>query len=111
LSKSKGDSSKWLGTKWTGTDAEKKAITDPFDLAAAWSKAHHRPINVGEFGAYAKGDLESRVRWTKFIADSAVERGFSYHYWEFCAPEFGVYDQKAKVWLQPLLDAVMPPKK
>jgi len=111
LSKSKGDSSKWLGTRWTGTPAEQKAITDAFDTAAAWAKAHHRPINVGEFGAYSKGDLDSRVRWTRCIADSAVARGFSFDYWEFCAPEFGVYDQKAKVWLQPLLEALIPPKK
>ncbi len=111
LSKSKGDSSKWLGTRWTGTPTEQKAITDAFDAAAAWATAHHRPINVGEFGAYAKGDLESRVRWTKFIADSAVAHGFSFDYWEFCAPEFGIYDQKARAWLAPLRDALLPAKK
>jgi endoglucanase len=110
LSKSKGDSSKWLGTRWTGTPAEQKAIIDAFDTAAAWAREHHRPLNVGEFGAYAKGDLESRVRWTKFIADSAIARGFSFDYWEFCAAEFGIYDQKAKVWLAPLRDALIPPK-
>jgi endoglucanase len=88
-----------------------QGITDAFDVALAWSKEHGRPINVGEFGACAKGDLESRVRWTKFMADSAVERSFSYDHWEFCAPEFGACDQKAGVWLQPLLDAVVPPKK
>jgi len=111
LSRSKGDSSKWLGTRWPGTPAEVKAITDAFDTAAAWAKAHRRPLNVGEFGAYSKGDLASRARWTKCIADSAVGRGFSFDYWEFCAQEFGVYDQKAKVWVQPLLDALIPPKR
>ncbi|MFA5240258.1 MAG: glycoside hydrolase family 5 protein [Phycisphaerae bacterium] len=105
------DSSKWLGTKWTGTAAEKKAITDKFDKAAAWGKKHNRPINLGEFGAYNKADMESRACWTKFVADTAIERGMSFHYWEFCAAEFGLYDQQTKSFRKPLLDAVLPAKK
>lgn len=105
------DSSQWLGTTWTGTEKEKKAITDVFDLGAAWAKRHNRPINLGEFGAYEKADLASRARWTKFIADSAIERGWSFDYWEFCAREFGIYSDATKEWNQPLLDALTPPKK
>ncbi len=106
----KGDSSTWLGTKWTGTDAEKKDMTDILDIGAAWGKKHNRPINLGEFGAYKKADMESRARWTKFIADAAVERGMSFHYWEFCAAEFGAYNQQTKSWREPLLRALIPPR-
>jgi endoglucanase len=105
-----GDSNTWMGTKWTGTDEEKKAMTDIFDIGAAWGKEHNRPINLGEFGAINKADMASRVRWTKFIADTAAERGMSLHYWEFCAAEFGLYDQKTKSWHKELLEAVLPPK-
>jgi endoglucanase len=105
-----GDSNTWLGTTWTGTDAEKKAMTDIFDIGAAWGKKHNRPINLGEFGSYKKADMDSRVRWTKFIADTAAERDMSLHYWEFCADEFGLYDRKAKTWRKELLEAVIPPK-
>jgi endoglucanase len=105
----KGDSNTWLGTKWTGTDKEKKAITDVFDIGAAWGKKHNRPINLGEFGSYKKADMESRARWTKFVADTAIERGMSFHYWEFCAAEFGLYDQQTKSFRKPLLDSVIPP--
>jgi endoglucanase len=106
----KGDPNTWMGTKWTGTEAEQKAVTDQFDIAAAWGKEHNRPINLGEFGSYKKADMDSRARWTKFIADSAIERGMSFDYWEFCASEFGAYDQQTKSWRKPLLDALIPPK-
>jgi len=106
----RGDPNSWLGTKWTGTDAEKKAVTDEFDTAAAWAKKNNRPMNLGEFGAYKKADMDSRARWTKFVADTAVERGMSFDYWEFCASEFGLYDQQTKSFRKPLLEAVIPPK-
>jgi endoglucanase len=105
-----GDPNTWMGTKWTGTDSEKKAMTDIFDVGAAWAKEHNRPINLGEFGSYRRADMDSRVRWTKFIADTAAQRGMSLHYWEFCASEFGLYDQKTKSWHKELLEAVILPK-
>ena len=110
LTNPKGDPQSWLGTKWTGTDAEKKAVTDEFDAAVAWARAHNRPVNLGEFGSYNKADMESRARWTKFVADTAIARGMSFHYWEFCADGFGLYDQQTKSFRKPLLEAVLPPK-
>ena len=110
LTKPKADPQSWLGTKWTGSDAEKKAVTDEFDAAVAWARANDRPMNLGEFGSYNKADMESRARWTKFVADTAIARGMSFHYWEFCANEFGLYDQQAKAFRKPLLEAVLPPK-
>jgi len=107
-----GESSKsWLGTKWMGTDREKHAIIKAFDRAVAWGKKHNRPINLGEFGTYEKADMASRVRWTEFIAKSAVQRGFSYHYWEFCHANFGAYDQETNAWKEPLLNAILQPDK
>jgi endoglucanase len=106
----KYDPNSWMGTKWTGTAAEKKEITDAFDIAAAWGKKNNRPINLGEFGSYKKADMESRARWAKFIADTAAERGMSLLCWDFCA-EFGLYDRDTKSWRKELLDAVIPPKK
>jgi endoglucanase len=98
-----------MGTKWMGTDAEKKVVTDIFDAAAAWGKANNRPMNLGEFGTYKKADMESRIRWAKFIADTAAERGMSLLYWDFCA-EFGLYDRETKTWNKEILGAIVPPK-
>jgi endoglucanase len=99
-------SDKWLGNTW-GTDAEKQAVTQAFDKAAAWGGAHQRPIFLGEFGAFSKGDMASRARWTAFVARTAESHGFPWAYWEFCSG-FGVYDPQARAWRQPLLDALMP---
>jgi endoglucanase len=105
----RGDPNSWLGTKWMASEADKKAVTDAFDVAAAWAKVNNRPMNLGEFGSYMKADMESRARWTKFVADTAIERGMSFHYWEFCADGFGLYDQQTKSFRKPLLGAVVPP--
>jgi len=98
----------WLGTKWTGTEAEKDAVIRDLDKAAAWAAKHGLPIYLGEFGAYSKADLQSRARWTRFIADEAVKRKIGFAYWEFCSG-FGVYDAKGRKWVQPLKEALLPP--
>ena len=66
-------------------------------VAAAWAKKHQRPVFLGEFGAYEAADLESRARWTQFVAREAERLGFSWAYWEFCAG-FGAYDAKTDMW-------------
>ncbi len=96
----------WLGTKWTGTEQEKKAITRAFDMAKAWGKKFNRPINLGEFGAYEKADMESRACWTRFMAETAAECGFSRLYWGFCS-NFGAYDPEKNAWREPLLNAIL----
>lgn len=101
---------KWLGNTWTGTPDQIANLNAEFDHAAAWGKAHNRPINLGEFGAIRMCDPASRAAWTKAIADAAVSRGMSFHYWEFCAFYFGLYDPATKTFNQPLLDALLPKK-
>jgi endoglucanase len=98
---------KWLGHTWQGTAAEKLAVTQAFDKAAAWGSAHQRPIFLGEFGAYDKGGMDSRARWTAFVARTAESHGFPWTYWEFCSG-FGAYDPDAHQWRRPIIDALIP---
>jgi endoglucanase len=100
------ESKPWIGKRWTGSDAERQAVERDFDAAAEWGKKHNRPIYLGEFGAYGKADTESRVRWTRYVRQSAEARGFSWAYWEFGAG-FGIYDRDAKKWREPLLAALV----
>ncbi|MBI4557772.1 MAG: glycoside hydrolase family 5 protein [Candidatus Hydrogenedentes bacterium] len=97
----------WLGTTWDGTRNEQRAIRADFDQVAAWAKEHRRPVYLGEFGAYNKADMESRARWTDFVAREAEKRGMSWAYWEACSG-YGAYDPKAGAWREPLLRALMP---
>lgn len=103
----KNDMNKHLGTTWTGTAAQKKEVRDHFDSVAEWGRKHNRHIYLGEFGAYSKADMKSRVTWTSFISREAEKRGFSWAYWEFCAG-FGIYDPDARKWRLDLLKALLP---
>ncbi len=101
------DTTGWLGTTWMGTDAEKAAIERDFDAVSAWAQRQHVRMLLGEFGAYSKADISSRVRWTAFVARLAERHGFPWAYWEFAAG-FGVYDPLAKTWRLDLLQALIP---
>jgi endoglucanase len=99
-------SDKWKGRKWTGSDAEQEAVRKLFGRAAAWAKAHDRPVYLGEFGAFSAADMDSRARWTRFVAREAERLGWSWAYWEFCSG-FGVYDPKTDRWREPLKAALL----
>jgi endoglucanase len=95
------------GVEWLGTEAERNAISKDFDKAAAWAKEHNRPLFLGEFGAYDKAPMESRVRYTSAIARAAEERGWSWAYWQFDS-DFILYDIRQDRWVEPLRDALVP---
>jgi endoglucanase len=97
----------WLGTTWTAKSSEKNAILGDLDFAVQWGKTNHRPLFLGEFGAYSKADMDSRVLWTDFVARKAEARGLSWAYWEFGAG-FGAYDREAKKWNEPIHHALIP---
>ena len=98
----------WLGTAWNATGAEKAEITSHFDSVAEWAQRHNNVrVLLGEFGTYSKADMESRVRWTEYVAREAERHGFGWAYWEF-ASGFGIYDPAARVWRDELLQALIP---
>jgi endoglucanase len=99
-------SAKWKGRKWTGTAAEQADVRKRFEAAAAWAKRLDRPIFLGEFGAYSAADMDSRARWTRFVAREAERLGWSWAYWEFAAG-FGLYDPRADRWRDPLKAALL----
>jgi len=94
------------GIKWTGTAAEKELVESRFKVAADWSLKNDRPILLGEFGAYDKGDMDSRARYTAFVARTAEKLGFCWTYWQFDS-DFIVYDIENEKWVEPILDALI----
>lgn len=97
-----------LGVVWQGTPEERAAIDADFNQAQDWAKQHHRPIFLGEFGAYDKGDMASRVRWTDCVARAAEKCGWSWAYWQFDS-DFIVYDIAKEQWVEPIHHALIPP--
>jgi endoglucanase len=96
-----------LGVEWLGTEAELHAIKDDFDKAANWAKAHDRPLFLGEFGAYDKAPMESRVRYVSSVARAAEQRGWSWAYWQFDS-DFILYDIGRDAWIEPIRRALIP---
>lgn len=96
----------WLGNTWEGNAIQRDVIEHDFAKVATWARVNQRPIYLGEFGAINKADNQSRVRWTKAVAQSASSHGFSLAYWEF-ASGFGLYDRESQQWNQELLNAVL----
>lgn len=97
-----------VGRKWFGTEAERKQITNELDMAVKWATQHNNiTLFMGEFGAYSKADMSSRVRWTYFVAREAERRNIAWAYWEFCSG-FGVYDPDKNEWRAELLNALIP---
>jgi endoglucanase len=95
------------GVTWTGSEAEVNAVNADFDMAQRWSKKYNRPLTLGEFGAYEKADVASRVRWTNHIARQAEARKWSWTYWQFDS-DFIVYDMIKEKWFEPIKSALIP---
>jgi endoglucanase len=96
-----------VGVSWLGTAEESGAIERDFDKADAWSKEHHRPMFLGEFGAYDKGPMDSRARYTASVARAAEKRGWSWAYWQFDS-DFILYDVDRDAWVEPIKNALIP---
>ena len=103
----------WAGLKdktgvvWNGTAEERQAIRGTSKRRRAWAAQHDRPIFLGEFGAYDRGEMPSRVRWTNFVARQAEKFGWSWAYWQFDS-DFIVYDVKRDAWVEPIRRALLP---
>ena len=94
------------GVQW-GTDAEKKTVETDFGKVQLWSLAQQRPILLGEFGAYDRGDMDSRVKYTAHLARTAEALGWAWTYWQFDS-DFIVYDMATDDWVSPIWKALVP---
>ena len=100
------ENKKLSGIKWTGTPEEKQEVESKLKVAADWSLKNDRPIFLGEFGSYEKADMDSRARYTSFVARTAEKLGFSWAYWQFDS-DFIVYNIDKESWVEPLLKALV----
>lgn len=95
-----------LGVSW-GSEADKKAVQADFDKVNEWANANHRPIFLGEFGAYDKGPIDSRVAYTSHVARTAEAAGWSWAYWQFDS-DFILWDMAKDSWVEPIHKALVP---
>ena len=95
----------WLGTHWYDTEFDRQDISEDFSLVIPFARDHNIPVHMGEFGAYSKGDMDSRVRWTRYLARWFEQQKFSWAYWEFNSG-FGIYDPVSGQYRTALRDAL-----
>jgi len=84
------------GVAW-GDKTDRTKMYHEFDVIADWATAHHRPILLGEFGAYDVAPMQYRLAWTIAVVNAAEKRHFAWAYWEF-EGSFGVYDIGRGQW-------------
>ncbi|MHA8091180.1 cellulase family glycosylhydrolase [Aquirufa regiilacus] len=101
-----GNKDKYIGTKWEDLAWERDQIIADFDYVIQWAKQHNMPLHVGEFGSYELADIDSRARWTTFIARWLEAQGASWAYWEYSAG-FGIYNPLTNTYKTPLVDALL----
>lgn len=95
------------GVRWLGLAEEQALIRKELGGAQAWAQEHKRPVLLGEFGAYDKGEMDSRARYTSFVAREAERLGWSWAYWQFDS-DFIAYDIPHERWVEPIRDALIP---
>lgn len=88
-----------------------RLISEPLDIAQAWSQRHGVPVWLGEFGAYGgppkrPNDFASRVAYARTVREAAEQRGIAWAWWELDSG-FGLYDPRAARWREPLLRALL----
>lgn len=54
-----------------------------FQFARAWSDYYGRPVHVGEFGAYSRGDAASRARFYREMRESMDRNGLGWASWDW----------------------------
>lgn len=97
------------GITW-GSAEDRAALRADFDEVGAWAVANHRPILLGEFGAYDKSGtpMDLRVTYTAAVRCEAQRHGFGWAYWQFDS-DFIAWDMKTDSWVKPIKDALVPP--
>lgn len=90
------------------TPADEARIRADLDTVAAWSKAHARPVLLGEFGAYDKSGIPiaDRARYVTTVRRAAESHGFPWAYWQFDS-DFIVYDIDHDRWVEPIRQALV----
>jgi endoglucanase len=96
-----------IGVEWKSTHDEKQVVIKDFQKAQTWAEKHDRSLFLGEFGAYDKADMDSRVRYISFMTRQAEKMGWSWSYWQFDS-DFILYDIPNDKWIEPIRDALIP---
>ncbi|WP_167784693.1 glycoside hydrolase family 5 protein [Ramlibacter rhizophilus] len=86
---------------------QRREMTETLEAARDWNRKHGVPLHLGEFGAYSKGDMRSRVNWARHMRDEAEKRGIGWTWWELASDFSGVWNPETNSWVEPIRGALL----
>jgi endoglucanase len=95
------------GLEWPSEKSGEQEIINDFNQAQEWSKANGIALHLGEFGTYNKSAMDSRIRWTRFVARQADKLNWAWSYWEM-NQGFGIFNITTNQWNEGLYKALIP---
>lgn len=103
------DNKELHGVGW-GTQSDHNRLKLDFEQADHWAAINHRPLLLGEFGAYDGGGtpMALRAAYTDAVAREAERHHFAWAYWQFDS-DFIVWDMRHDGWVTSIRDALIPP--
>lgn len=85
-----------------------RSIAAAFDMMAAWSARHGRPVIVNEFGVLNHvAPRESRLAWLRMVRAAAEARCIGWTHWDF-QDGFGLMDPASGMPDPGIMDALAP---
>jgi len=93
------------GYRAWGSALDQLRLKSDFDVVAAWSKAHHTPIFLGEFGVWDAVPTSYRSAYMKAVVDAAERRNFGWAQWQY-SRDFSATDSKTGLWIPSVLRAL-----
>ncbi|MGA2244385.1 MAG: glycoside hydrolase family 5 protein [Verrucomicrobiota bacterium] len=68
-----------------GNPSSPRAFTGELKYVHQWSEYYHRPIHLGEFGAYTRADEQSRVNFYRTFRAAAEREQIGWCIWDWSA--------------------------
>ncbi len=96
----------WIGTRFREPE-DHVVIEEEFILVAEWAAENNVPVFVGEFGALDRAAQQDRLAWTRFVRQQSEQYEFSWAYWDWATPGFGLYGHASGKWDEEMLEALM----
>lgn len=89
-----------------GSPADKQLVVEDLQIISTWAKAMHRPIYLGEFGAYDAAPAAARSRYLSFLTQIAESHGWGWAYWQL-THDFNLLDTSTDRWKSEIVAALL----
>lgn len=83
-----------------------KDLNDYFDQAQSYFEKTGMRVYLGEFASSDKAEMDSRVRWTRYVREESERRGYGWAYWDD-GGGMKAFNARSGDWVEPIRDALL----